>query len=141
PVDLRKNLAERANLFVFHRCCYDLRDKQKHEHRETMRFSIANPFTEDLAVDLGTVHTFIYGRGRGMVVNEPSLVANDRVSGEVIAVGNEALEMLGRSPEDVEVAYPMHDGVVADSDLAQEMLKKFVRKARGGRARFSRRII
>lgn len=106
-----------------------------------MRFSLTNPFTEDLAVDLGTVHTFIYGRGRGMVVNEPSLVANDRVTGEVIAVGNEALEMLGRSPEDVEVAYPMQDGVVADSELAQKMLQKFVRKARGGRARFSRRII
>src|SRR5215813_2682340 len=105
-----------------------------------MNFSI-NPFTEDLAVDLGTVHTFIYGRGRGMVVNEPSLVAIDKVSSEVIAVGNEALEMLGRSPEDVAVAYPMQDGVVADSELAQTMLKKFVRKARGGRARFSRRIV
>jgi rod shape-determining protein MreB len=106
-----------------------------------MNLSLTNLFTEDLAVDLGTVHTFIYARGRGMVVNEPSLVAIDKVSDEVIAVGSEALEMLGRSPEDVEVAYPMHDGVVADSDLAQEMLKKFVRKARGGRARFSRRII
>src|ERR1041384_5734699 len=96
-----------------------------------MNFSI-NPFTDDLAVDLGTVHTFIYGRGRGMIVNEPSLVAIDKISNEVIAVGNEALEMLGRSPEDVEVAYPMQDGVVADSQLAQTMLKKFVRKARGG---------
>jgi rod shape-determining protein MreB len=105
-----------------------------------MNLSI-NPFTDDLAVDLGTVHTFIYGRGRGMIVNEPSLVAIDKVSNEVIAVGNEALEMLGRSPEDVEVAYPMQDGVVADSQLAQTMLKKFIRKARGGRARFSRRII
>src|SRR5262245_59940172 len=105
-----------------------------------MNLSI-NPFTDDLAVDLGTVHTFIYGRGRGMVVNEPSLVAIDKVSDEVIAVGNEALEMLGRSPEDVEVAYPMQDGVVADSELAQTMLRKFVRKARGGRAKLSRRII
>ncbi|HKS40394.1 MAG TPA: rod shape-determining protein [Blastocatellia bacterium] len=106
-----------------------------------MNLSLTNLFTEDLAVDLGTVHTFIYARGRGMVVNEPSLVAIDKVNDHVIAVGTEALEMLGRSPEDVEVAYPMHDGVVGDSDLAQEMLKKFVRKARGGRARFSRRII
>src|SRR5262245_39390411 len=105
-----------------------------------MNFSI-NPFTDDLAVDMGTVHTFIYGRGRGMVVNEPSLVAIDRVSDEVIAVGNEALEMLGRSPEDVVVVYPMQDGVVADSELCQTMLRKFVRKARGGRARFSRRIV
>lgn len=100
-----------------------------------------SPFTDDLAVDLGTVHTFIYGRGRGMIVNEPSLVAIDKVSNEVIAVGTEALEMLGRSPEDVRVAYPMQDGVVADSELAQTMLRKFVRKARGGRAVFSRRII
>src|SRR5215216_4932 len=106
-----------------------------------MKFSISNPFTEDLAVDLGTVHTFIYARGRGMVVNEPSLVAIDKVNGEVIAVGDEALEMLGRSPEDVEVAYPMHEGVVADSELTQKMLQKFVRKARGSRARFSRRVV
>src|SRR5205814_2264226 len=106
-----------------------------------MKFSLSEMFTEDLAVDLGTVHTFIYGRGRGMVVNEPSLVAVDRITNEVIAVGNEALEMLGRSPEDVEVAYPMREGVVADSELAQKMLAKFLRKARGGRARLSRRLI
>src|SRR5215467_7672728 len=106
-----------------------------------MKFSLSDVFTEDLAVDVGSVHTFVYARGRGMVVNEPSLVAIDRFSDEVIAVGNEALEMLGRSPEDVEVAYPMQDGVVADSELAQTMLKKFVRKARGGRARLSRRIV
>ncbi|HET9529888.1 MAG TPA: rod shape-determining protein, partial [Blastocatellia bacterium] len=106
-----------------------------------MRFSLSDVFTDDLAVDLGTVHTFIYGRGRGMVVNEPSLVAIDTVTGEVIAVGNEALELLGRSPEDVEVAYPMREGVVADSELAQKMLGKFIRKARGGRARISRRLI
>jgi len=106
-----------------------------------MNLSFSNLFTEDLAVDLGTVHTFVYARGRGMVVNEPSLVAIDKVSGEVVSVGAEALEMLGRSPEDIEVAYPMQDGVVADSNLAQDMLKKFIRKARGGRARFSRRII
>lgn len=106
-----------------------------------MKFSLSDVFTDDLAVDLGTVHTFIYGRGRGMVVNEPSLVAIDTFSGEVIAVGNEALELLGRSPEDVEVAYPMREGVVADSELAQKMLGKFIRKARGGRARISRRLI
>lgn len=106
-----------------------------------MKFSLTNPFTEDLAVDLGTVHTFIYARGRGMVVNEPSLVAVDLVTGDVAAIGNEALEMLGRSPEDVSVAYPMREGVVADSELAQKMLARFIRKARGGMARFSRRVV
>lgn len=106
-----------------------------------MKFSITNPFTEDLAVDLGTVHTFIYGHGRGNVVNEPSLVGIDKTTGEVIAVGTEALEMLGRSPEDVEVAYPLREGVIADSELTQVMLAKLLRKARGGRARLSRRLI
>ena len=106
-----------------------------------MKFSIRNPFTEDLAIDLGTVHTFVYAPNRGMVVNEPSLVAIDRINGDVVAVGNEALEMLGRSPEDVEVAYPMREGVVADSQLAQKMLARFVRKARGGLARLSRRVV
>jgi len=106
-----------------------------------MKFSITNPFTEDLAVDLGTVHTFIYGRGRGNVVNEPSLVGIDKATGEVIAVGTEALEMLGRSPEDVEVVYPLREGVIADSELTQVMLAKLLRKARGGRARLSRRLI
>lgn len=106
-----------------------------------MKFSLSQMFSEDIAVDLGTVHTFIYGRGRGNIVNEPSLVAIDRVTSEVIAVGNEALEMLGRSPEDVEVAYPMREGVVADSELAQKMLDKFLRRARGGRPRLSRRLI
>lgn len=106
-----------------------------------MRFSLTDMFTEDIAVDLGTVHTFIYGRGRGQVVNEPSLVAMDKLTGEVISVGHEALEMLGRSPEDVEVAYPMREGVIADSELAQKMLAKFLRKARGGRPRLSRRMI
>jgi rod shape-determining protein MreB and related proteins len=114
---------------------------RRHRFGEYMKFSFSEIFSEDLAVDLGTVHTFIYGRGRGMIVNEPSLVAIDRVSYEVIAVGNEALEMLGRSPEDVEVAYPMREGVVADSELAQKMLGKFLRKARGGRPRLSRRLI
>src|SRR5262249_28444159 len=106
-----------------------------------MKFPLTNPFTEDLAIDLGTVHTFIYAPGRGMVVNEPSLVAVDKISGDVAAVGNEAFEMLGRSPEDVEVVYPMLEGVVADSDLAQKLLARFMRKGRGGRARFSRRVI
>jgi rod shape-determining protein MreB len=106
-----------------------------------MKFPLSNPFTEDLAIDLGTVHTFVYAPGRGMVVNEPSLVGIDRISGDVVAVGNEALEMLGRSPEDIEVVYPMREGVIADSDLAQKLLARFMRKARGGRARFSRRVI
>lgn len=103
--------------------------------------SLSGLITDDLAIDLGTVHTFISARGRGIVVNEPSLVAIDRTDGEVVAVGNEALEMLGRSPEEVEIKRPLEDGVVSDHDLAAKMLGSYIRKARGSRSTFSRRVI
>jgi rod shape-determining protein MreB and related proteins len=97
--------------------------------------------TEDLAVDLGTVHTFVAARDRGIVINEPTLVAVDLVDGEVVAVGNEALEMVGRSPDEVEIRQPLEDGVVSDFELATKMLDRYIRKARGSRATFSRRVI
>jgi rod shape-determining protein MreB len=97
--------------------------------------------SDDLAVDLGTTHVFIHSRIRGLVINEPSLVAVDTLDGEVIATGNEALELLGRSSGRIELRYPVREGALADSELAQRMLAKLVRKARGGRPRFSRRII
>lgn len=103
--------------------------------------SLSGLITDDLAIDLGTVHTFISARGRGIVVNEPSLVAIDRVDGEVVAVGNEALEMLGRSPDEVEIRRPLEDGVVSDFELAAKMLASYIRKARGSRSIFSRRVI
>ncbi len=103
--------------------------------------SLSGLITDDLAIDLGTVHTFISARGRGIVVNEPSLVAIDRTDGEVVAVGNEALEMLGRSPEEVEIRRPLEDGVVSDFELAAKMLGSYIRKARGSRSAFSRRVI
>lgn len=103
--------------------------------------SLSDFITDDLAIDLGTVHTFIASRGRGIVVNEPTLVAIDRVDGEVVAVGNEALEMLGRSPDEVEIRRPMEDGVVSDLELTAKMLASYIRKARGSRSAFSRRVI
>jgi len=95
----------------------------------------------DLAVDLGTTHVFIYGRGRGLLINEPSLVAVDVLDGDVVATGNEAFEMVGRSSSHVEIRYPVREGAIADSELAQKMLAKFLRRARGGRPRFTRRMI
>jgi rod shape-determining protein MreB len=103
--------------------------------------SLSGLITDDLAIDLGTVHTFISSRGRGIVVNEPTLVAIDRDDGEVVAVGNEALEMLGRSPEEVDIRRPLEDGVVSDFELAARMLESYIRKARGSRSAFSRRVI
>ncbi len=106
-----------------------------------MRFSLSGLITEDLAIDLGTAHTYIASRGRGLVVNEPTLVAIDRNDGEVVAVGNEALEMLGRSSEEIEIRSPLEDGVVSDFELTAKMLSSYIRKARGSRASFSRRVI
>ncbi|MCS6884617.1 MAG: rod shape-determining protein [Acidobacteriota bacterium] len=106
-----------------------------------MRFSLRGLITDDLAIDLGTAHTYIATRGRGLVVSEPTLVAIDRNDGEVIAVGNEALEMLGRSSEEIEICSPLDDGVVSDFDLTARMLSSYIRKARGSRALFSRRVI
>jgi len=106
-----------------------------------MKFSFSGLITEDLAIDLGTVHTFVAVRGRGIVINEPSVVAIDRNDGEVAAVGNEALEILGQSPEQVEIFPPMEDGVITDFDLAAKMLALYIRKARGGRSAFSRRVV
>jgi rod shape-determining protein MreB len=106
-----------------------------------VKFSFSGLITEDLAIDLGTVHTFLAVRGRGLVVNEPSVVAIDRNDGEVAAVGNEALELLGQSPEQVEITQPMEDGVITDFELAAKMLAHYIRKARGGRSAFSRRVV
>jgi rod shape-determining protein MreB len=97
--------------------------------------------TADLAVDLGTVNTLVYCRGRGIAVSEPSAVAVDELEDEVVAVGAEALEMKGREVEGVKVVRPVRQGVIADMDLAKTMLQRFIRKARGGRGHLSRRVI
>jgi rod shape-determining protein MreB len=94
-------------------------------------------FSTDLAIDLGTANTCIYVPGRGIVVNEPSLVAFNKVRGSIEAVGIEAKEMLGRTPGNLSAVKPMKDGVIADFDVAEKMLVHFIRKAtrRAGWAR------
>ena len=86
----------------------------------------------DMAIDLGTANTLVYVRGRGIVVNEPSVVAVADVRGkkQVLAVGEEAKRMLGRTPSGITAVRPLRDGVIADFDLAEEMIKHFIRKAR-----------
>ena len=85
-------------------------------------------FSKDIGIDLGTANTIIYARGKGIVVREPSVVAIDKYSGKVLAVGNEANEMIGRTPENIVAVRPMRDGVIADFDITQAMIKKFIEK-------------
>jgi rod shape-determining protein MreB len=91
-------------------------------------------------MDLGTANTLVYVRGRGIVINEPSVVALDRVKKEVLAVGHRAKEMLGKTPESIAAIRPMKDGVIADFRIAEEMIKYFIREARGRRGVFRPRI-
>lgn len=86
-------------------------------------------FTKDVAIDLGTANTIIYVKGKGIVVREPSVVAIDRYNGKVVAVGNEANAMIGRTPDNIVAIRPMKDGVIADFDITQTMIKQFIKKA------------
>lgn len=87
-------------------------------------------FSADMAIDLGTANTLVYVRGRGIVLNEPSVVAIEEYKGRkrVLAVGNDAKRMLGRTPGHIRAIRPMKDGVIADFDIAEEMIKYFVCK-------------
>ncbi len=91
--------------------------------------SIFNAFSNDLAIDLGTANSLVYAPGRGIVVNEPSIVAINKLSNKVEAIGHEAKEMVGRTPAHIVVIKPMQDGVIADFDLTEKMLKHFIKKA------------
>ena len=97
--------------------------------------------SDSMAIDMGSAGTIIAVRGRGVVVDEPSVVAINKVSGEVIAVGDEARKMQGREARDVAVIAPLVDGVVADFETTRVMLDEFVRHARSGISHFSRRAI
>lgn len=98
-------------------------------------------FSDDLAIDLGTVNTRVYARGRGIVVNEPSAVVLDERTGEVQAFGQEAKEMLGRTPANLRVVKPLKDGVIADFKVTEKMLAYFIQKAHQRRTLVHPRII
>lgn len=85
-------------------------------------------FSADLAIDLGTANTLIHMRGKGIVLNEPSIVAFDRNTKRIVAIGNEAREMLGRTHRDIRTIRPMRDGVIADFEIAEGMLREFIKK-------------
>ncbi len=88
-------------------------------------------FSRDLGIDLGTANTLVYVNGKGIVIQEPSVVAIDRESHSILAVGDSAKQMIGRTPGNISAIRPMKDGVIADFDVTQSMLKYFIQKAQG----------
>ena len=88
-------------------------------------------FSDDIGIDLGTMNTLVHVAGRGIVLEEPSVVALNKDTGKVIAVGTQAKEMLGRNPGNILTVRPMKDGVIANAEVADEMLRYFINKSRG----------
>jgi rod shape-determining protein MreB and related proteins len=93
--------------------------------------------SHDMAIDLGTANTLVYVRGRGIVLNEPSVVAIETINGvkKVKAVGEDAKLMMGKTPDQIEAIRPLRDGVIADIDVAEQMIKHFIHKVHGGKMR------
>jgi len=103
--------------------------------------SLFSLFSSDLAIDLGTANTLVFAKGKGIVVNEPSIVAINKNNGEVEAVGKEAKEMLGRTPGNIVAIKPMKDGVIADFKVTERMLNYFIQKAHGRKMLVPPRIV
>ncbi len=101
-----------------------------------MLFRLLGWLSSDLAIDLGTANTLVYVKGQGIVLNEPSVVAIAEVKGrrQVMAVGDEAKMMLGRTPGNIKALRPLRDGVIADFEVAEEMIKHFIRKVHNFRS-------
>ena len=106
-----------------------------------LRSFLNNLFSCDLAIDLGTANTVIFAKDRGIVVNEPSIVAINKLTGEIEAVGSEAKEMLGRTPGNIVAIRPMRDGVIADFKITERMLTYFIQKAHGRKRLVRPRIV
>jgi rod shape-determining protein MreB len=103
--------------------------------------SLFSLFSSDLAIDLGTSNTLVFAKGKGIVVNEPSIVALNKNTGEVEAVGKEAKEMLGRTPGNIVAIKPMKDGVIADFKVTESMLNYFIQKAHNRKMLVHPRIV
>lgn len=101
---------------------------------------ILNLFSSDIAIDLGTANTVIWMKGKGIVLNEPSIVAFDRNTKKIITIGHEAREMVGRTHRDIRTIRPMRDGVIADFEIVEGMLREFIKKINVGWVP-SRRIV
>ena len=88
-------------------------------------------FANEVGIDLGTANVLVYIKGKGIVLSEPSVVAINNDTDEILAVGEEARQMLGRTPSNIVAIRPLRDGVVSDYDITERMLKYFIRKTCG----------
>ena len=98
-------------------------------------------FTEEVGIDLGTANVLVYIKGKGIVLEEPSVVAVDEETDEILAVGQEAKDMLGRTPASIIALRPLRDGVISDYDVTERMLKYFIKKTVGSGRFFKPRIM
>src|SRR5260370_18420581 len=103
--------------------------------------SVFSLFSSDLAIDLGTANTLVLVKGKGIVVNEPSIVAVNTKNGEIEAVGRQAKEMVGRTPGNIVAIRPIKDGVIADFKVTERMLNYFIQKAHGRKMIVHPRIV
>ncbi|MBU1355085.1 MAG: rod shape-determining protein [Candidatus Edwardsbacteria bacterium] len=106
-----------------------------------LRDLFSSIISHDMAVDLGTASTLVYVEGKGIVLNQPSVVAIEKKTGMAIAVGDEAKKMLGRTPDEIKAIRPMKDGVIADFEICEEMLRAFIKTAQKRRSIVKPRII
>src|SRR3989338_3996566 len=97
---------------------------------------ILSYFSNDIGIDLGTANTLVYVKGRGIVINEPSIFAMNQKTGQVVAVGQQAKEMLGRTPGHIIAVQPVVDGVISDFEVTSEMLSYLIGKAQEGHPKF-----
>src|SRR3990167_8229185 len=98
-------------------------------------------FSNDIGIDLGTANTLVFVRGKGIVLAEPSVVAVDSLTGEVLAVGHKAKAMLGKTPRKIHAVRPMKDGVIADFEIAEGMLKALIKRVTPSRTLFRPKIL
>ena len=97
---------------------------------------IFGAFSKDLGIDLGTANTLVYIRGEGIAINEPSVVAINQKTGQVLAIGSEARKMIGRTPGHIQAVRPLVEGVISDFEVTAEMINYFIKKVHGSKAQF-----
>ncbi len=98
-------------------------------------------FSDDIGIDLGTANVCVYVKGKGIILQEPTVVALERETDDILAVGEEARQMLGRTPANIIAVRPLKDGVISDYDITERMLKYFIKKTSGTGRFFKPRIM